>query len=215
MKNKISVFIVEDEWMWSEAIISVLKKRDDIILLGEAKNAETGLARIRQTKPDVVLMDIRLKGALSGIDATAEITRTMKNIKVIVFTIDPSEEYLNTAINAGAAGYLLKKEVNDPEILIKAIHEVFAGQAFITPSVTKQVLSIIRNVKKGNNTYRLTNREIEILRQISEGNTNKEIACALHIHERTVANHVSNIFRKMDVTNRVEAVKKSQQERLF
>ncbi len=215
MKDKISVFIIEDEWMWSEAIISVLKKKSNIMLLGEAKIAETGLLKVKELQPDIVLMDIRLKGALNGIQATAEVVRITKKTKVIVFTIDPDEEHLYAAIKAGAAGYLLKKEVNDPEILIKAISEVYRGQAFITPTVTTRVLNMIRDLNKHNDLYKLTNREKEILKYISEGQTNKEVAYTLSIHERTVANHISNIFRKLDVSNRVEAIKKAREQRLL
>jgi two-component system response regulator DegU len=215
MKDKIRVFIIEDEWMWSEAIISVLKKRSDILLLGEAKSAEAGLLKIKELQPDIVLMDIRLQGSLNGIQATAEVTGVTKNTKVIVFTIDPDEEYLYAAIKAGAAGYLLKKEVNDPEILIKAISEVHRGKAFITPAVTKRVLNIIRDVNKQNDLYNLTNREKEILKYISQGKTNKEVAYTLGIHERTVANHMSNIFRKLDVSNRVEAIQKAREQKLL
>ncbi|MBN1798732.1 MAG: response regulator transcription factor [Spirochaetales bacterium] len=215
MKDKIRVFIIEDEWMWSEAIISVLKKRSDILLLGEAKSAEAGLLKIKELRPDIILMDIRLQGGLSGIQATAEVVRTTKHTKVIVFTIDPDEEHLYAAIKAGAAGYLLKKEVNDPEILIKAISEVHRGQAFITPAVTRKVLNIIREIKNPDNRYNLSNREKEILRHMSEGKPNKEIAYALGIHERTVANHISNIFRKLEVGNRVEAVKKARDQKLL
>jgi DNA-binding NarL/FixJ family response regulator len=215
MTDKIKVFIIEDEWMWSEAIISVIKKTKDIVVLGEAKSAETGLLRIKELQPDIVLMDVRLQGDLNGIQATGEITETIKDTKVIVFTIDPDEEHLYNAIKAGAAGYLLKKEVNDPEILIKAIVEVYNGQAFITPKVTKRVLSIIRNLNGRNDLNELTAREKEILISISEGKTNKEVAYALGIHERTVANHISHIFRKLDVSNRVEAIKKAHDLRLF
>jgi NarL family two-component system response regulator LiaR len=202
--NIIKVFLLEDDWMCREAINSILDDEEDIEVEGEAEDGEKGLEKIRRDKPDVVIMDIRLKGKLTGIDATAMLTESDPKIKVIVFTNLREEENLHAAVKAGAVGYLLKKEVTDPDTITKAIRAVVNGDAFITPSIAKSLISIMKKART-TNRFGLTEREIEVIKLIKEGESNKIIADVLSINERTVANHISNTFMKMDVKNRTEA----------
>lgn len=200
----IRVFIFEDDWMCREALVSVIGKEEGIDVIGDAEDLHEGLDRALKINPDVVLMDIRYHGENLGIDATSTINKKLPETKVIVFTAFPDEENLRNAVKAGASGYLLKKEVQDPDTIVQAIHTVYRGNAYMTPAITAKILNVIKNLTK-NRQYELTKREVEILRSIAEGKDNSEIANALSINIRTVANHVSNILFKMNAKNRTEA----------
>ena len=210
--SPIKVFIFEDEWMVREALTSIIEKSDsELQTVGEADNAESGVKAALEAKPDVVLMDLRLKGHMSGIDAMRQLIAKQPAIKTVIFTSFPDEETLRDAVAAGAQGYLLKREVTDPAIIIKAILEVNAGHSYLTPSMTAKILDIVRK-SKNDDKFNLTDREKEILGLIAEGNANKQIAGILNIDERTVANHVSRILDKMDAKNRTDAVVKARNE---
>jgi NarL family two-component system response regulator LiaR len=210
--SPIKVFIFEDEWMVREALTSIIEKSDfELQIVGEADNAESGVKAALEAKPDVVLMDLRLKGQISGIEAMRQLIAKQPAIKIIIFTNFPDEETLQDAVGVGARGYLLKQEVTDPAIIIKAIQEVNAGHSYLTPSMTAKILDIVRKAKN-DDKFNLTDREKEILGLIAEGNANKQIAGILSIDERTVANHVSHIFCKMGAKNRTDAVVKAKNE---
>lgn len=200
----IRVFIFEDDWMCREALVSVLGKEDGIDVVGDAEDVREGLEKALRINPDVVLMDIRYHGENLGIEATSTIKKKLPETKVIVFTAFPDEENLRDAVKAGASGYLLKKEVQDPDTIVQAIHTVYRGNAYMTPAITAKVLNVIKSLTK-KREYELTKRELEILRLIADGKDNKEIASSLNINIRTVANHVSNILFKMNAKNRTEA----------
>lgn len=182
----------------------MIGKEEGIDVIGDAEDLHEGLDRALKINPDVVLMDIRYHGENLGIDATSTINKKLPETKVIVFTAFPDEENLRNAVKAGASGYLLKKEVQDPDTIVQAIHTVYRGNAYMTPAITAKILNVIKNLTK-NRQYELTKREVEILRSIAEGKDNSEIANALSINIRTVANHVSNILFKMNAKNRTEA----------
>jgi NarL family two-component system response regulator LiaR len=208
----IKIFLFEDEWLVREALASIIEKSDfEMQIVGEADNAESGVKTALEAKPDVVLMDLRLNGHMSGIDAIRQLTAKQPAIKTVIFTSFPGEETLRDAVAAGAQGYLLKREVTDPAIIIKAIQEVNDGHSFLTPSMTAKILNIVRK-SKNDDKYNLTDREKEILGLIAEGNANKQIAGILNIDERTVANHVSRILEKMGAKNRTDAVVKARDE---
>jgi len=210
--SPIKVFIFEDEWMVREALTSIIEKSDiRLQIVGEADNAESGVKAALEAKPDVALMDLRLKGQISGIEAMRQLIAKQPAIKIVIFTSFPDEETLRDAVAAGARGYLLKREVTDPAIIIKAILEVNAGHSYLTPSMTAKILNIVR--KSGNDDkFNLTEREKEILGLIAEGNANKQIAGILKIDKCTVANHVGHILEKMSAKNRTDAVVKARNE---
>jgi two-component system response regulator DegU len=203
--TKINLFVFEDEWMCREAIQSVIDRTVDIELVGTAEKAEDLIKTIVTLKPDVVLMDIRLKGKISGIEATKIITKRCPNTRVIIFTNFPDSETLNAAILAGAAGYLLKEETSNPDILIQAIREVAQGNSYMTPRISAEILKVIRN-RNHLKQMGLTQRELELVKLMAEGLNNREIARRLKIKERTVANHIGNILFKLNAKNRTEAV---------
>ena len=201
----IRLFMVEDDWMCREALQSVIQQAAFIEMVGSAADGEKALSRIPLLQPDVVLMDIRLSGEISGIDATALLTRACPQVKVIILTNSQDEERLHAAIQAGAAGFLLKSEIHDPAVILRAIREVNCGKGYMTPSVAAKVLAALKNTRRFND-HELTRREVEILGHLGEGKSNRGIAEQLGIHERTVANHVSNILYKINAKNRTEAV---------
>ena len=190
--------------MCSEAITSIADKSGAVEIVGSAADSENALARIATLKPEIVLMDIRLPGALSGIEVTARLAQAYPEIKVIILTNCQDEESLHSAIDAGAAGYLLKSEIHDPAIILQAIQAVHHGKGYITPTITEKIITTLKNYRKYNDQG-LTKREREILIHISQGKNNRLIAEELNIHERTVANHVSNILFKINAKNRTEA----------
>jgi two-component system response regulator DevR len=212
--RRIRIFILEDEWMWAEAIISVINRHRNMELVGESTSYEAGEAKILALKPDVVLADVRLKGEKTGIQAAREMLKKIPGLKVIIFTVDPEEELLTAAIKAGAHGYLLKKEITEPQTLIRAVEAVARSDAYITPAVAKKVLGLLKAGRE-QDRYGLSRREREILGLVREGRTNARIADSLGICERTVANHLSNIFIKLDVKNRTQALAKAVKEKLL
>jgi DNA-binding NarL/FixJ family response regulator len=200
----IKVFIFEDHWMCREALVSVLSKEKGIEIAGATENVQEGIEEAARIKPDVVLMDIRFHKENLGIGATSTLKEKLPETKVIIFTEFPDEEILRGAIKAGASGFLLKKEVQDPDIITNAIRTVHRGDAYITPSITAKILNEIKRLTE-KCKFELTKRELQILRFMTEGKDNNGIAKALDIDIRTVANHVSSILFKMNATNRTEA----------
>jgi two-component system, NarL family, response regulator LiaR len=200
----IRVFVFEDEWMCREAIQSVIERTGGIEMVGAAAHAAHAVEDVTAFKPDVILMDIRLQGEINGIRATEVLTRYCPDARIVIFTSFPDPDTLNAAILAGAAGYLLKEETGNPEILIQAIQEVFQGNAYMTPRISAEILKVIRKPNH-HNPFGLTRREFEILRLMADGLNNRAIARTLSIQERTVANHVSNILFKINAKNRTEA----------
>jgi len=188
----------------------VLSKIDDIEVVGAAEEVQEGLDRALKVKPDVVLMDIRFKTKTSdrledlGIKATSVLTEKLPEVKVIVFTEFPDEDNLHSAVKAGASGYLLKTEVQDPDIIVQAIDSVYRGEAYMTPSMTAKILKVVKKLSK-DCKYDLTKTEQKVVKLIAEGKDNREIAKTLNVNVRTIANHVSNILLKMNAKNRTEA----------
>jgi len=205
MKNMpIRVFIFEDHWMCREALVSVLDKEESIEVAGAVGDVLAGMEECVRSKPDVVLMDVLFQGTRRGIEATGMLTKRLPATRVIIFTEFPDEETLQSAITAGAAGFLLKQEVHDPVTIAAAIRTVHHGNAYMTPSMTTKILKVVRRLSR-DGSYDLTKREREILQLITEGRGNREIAGELAIDVRTVANHVSNLLFKMGAKNRTEA----------
>ncbi len=200
--------------MCREALVSVLSKEKGIEIAGASEHVQDGIKEAMRIKPDVVLMDILFHKENLGIGATTTLKERLPETKVIIFTEFPDEEILRGAIKAGASGFLLKKEVQDPDIIVKAIQAVHRGDAYITPSITAKILDEIKKLTE-KCKFELTKRELQILRFIADGKDNNGIAQALDIDIRTVANHVSNILFKMNAKNRTEAAAIARKEGLI
>jgi len=199
------IIIVDDHEIVRLGLKSLLDQYPQYEVVSEAKNAKEALAQVETHKPDIVLMDIRLPGK-SGIDACEEIKQNYPDIKVIMLTSYAEDEMLFSAIKAGASGYVLKQI--DSSGLAKSIEAVARGEAALDPAVTQRVFQEVRRAVKDEEAAsftELSQQEKMVLKLVSEGKTNREIAQSLYLGEGTVRNYVSSILSKLSVSNRAEA----------
>ena len=204
MTNK-RLLIVDDHEVVRLGLKAVLNNYPGYEIIGEAANAKEAIQQVSIHQPDIVLMDIRLPG-ISGIDACEEIIAHHPQIKVIMLTSYAEDEMLFSAIKAGACGYVLKQV--DPEDLMKSIDAVARGQASLDPAVTQRIFQEVRKAVKDEEASAfssLSQQEKMVLKLVSEGKTNREIAQKLYLGEGTVRNYVSSILSKLGVSNRAEA----------
>ncbi|MDH8679108.1 response regulator transcription factor [Fusibacter bizertensis] len=203
--KKIKVAIADDHALIREGIKKLLELEDNFEIVALAGDGIEALECIRNTQPDVILLDINMPN-MNGIDCLKQIKTDYPETKVIMLTIHEDAEYLIETINIGAEGYVLKDA--DVSSLVKAIQKVVQGEVYIHPTLSGILVREYKRKDKnmedviGNN---LTKREFEVIRLISRGYNNKEIAIELFISEKTVKNHVSNIFKKIKVTDRTQA----------
>lgn len=208
MPDNIRVFLCDDHTLFRQGIKKLLELEPDIAVVGEASNGQELLEMLKKAGPDVILMDIGMP-KMDGVSATYKIKKILPHCNILILTVYEDESHIFAAIKAGAMGYLLK-DVSIDE-LIEAIRRISKGEALIQPIIATKVLKEFalldkRKVKEGDKFYNdLTEREKEILRLITLGGTNKEIAQKLGISEKTVKNHISNIFQTLHVNNRTKA----------
>lgn len=199
----INVLIADDHSLVRQGLKQILELEKDIRIVGQAGDGEEAIAKVQQLKPDVVLLDINMP-KLNGIQTLRRLKDMDKTTKVIMLTFHEDQEYLYETINLGANGYVLKD--SESESLIRAVRDVYKGQSYIHPSLASSLVRDFNQGQKENNKEnKLTRREYEVLTLIAEGLNNKEIAYGLFISEKTVKNHVSNIFKKIDVNDRTQA----------
>ena len=199
------VLLVDDHEVVRQGLASLLRSTDDIVVAGEAGTVRDAIEEAERTRPDVVVMDVRLADG-SGIEATREIRARRPQTQVIMLTSFADDEALFASIMAGASCYVLK-QVKSGE-LIRAIRTVGRGESLLDPAVTKSVLDRLRKGKhlmKDEKLARLSPQEERILTAVSDGKTNKEIGQELHLAEKTVKNYVSSILAKLEVARRAEA----------
>jgi two-component system NarL family response regulator len=194
----------------------VLADEPDLEIVAEAADGLEAIERASERLPDVVLMDVRMPG-VGGIEATRRIRNAHPATKVVILTVSEDEEDLFAAVRAGATGYLLK-EVSIDEVAA-AVRAVARGQSVVTPSMATKLLSefniLSRRVDtQHGNAPRLTDREVEVLRLVAKGMSNKDIANELVIAQNTVKNHVRNILEKLQMRSRMEAAMYAVREKL-
>ena len=220
--DKIRVLLVDDHVLFVESLRTVIDKRArDIAVLGIALNGEDAIRMSAELTPDIILMDIRMPG-MSGVECTRIIKERTPGVQIMMLTTFDDDEYILQALGHGAVGYLLKDA--DPSFLISAIRSVHRGGVLIAPQVAKKLLG--RLVPRGPDGEArpaadgaaeaaggrrtaidsLSRREHEVLIQLAKGLTNREIADALFIAEQTVKNHVSEIYAKLGVHDRAQAL---------
>ncbi len=215
----INVIIVEDYKLTRIGIRSYFNKHEKIKIVGEAENAEKGVALIKEMRPDVVLMDLGLPG-MNGIDATQAVKSFDENIKIVILTSHDREEEVIAALGSGANAYCLKDI--DPTKLSEAIETVYQGGAWLDPTIASVALKLNPGAqtappkpdKKESNKSQLTEREMEVLRLLVEGKSNTEIANDLVVSVHTAKAHVCNILQKLYVNDRVQAAVKAIREGL-
>lgn len=202
--SSIRVLIVDDHQLIREGLQKVLSLQEGIAVVGEAATGEEALRLARELRPDVVLLDINLPG-MDGVKV-CEALRDEGIAGVIALTVYDDDEHVFAAVKAGAAGYLLK-DVN-PDELARAIRAVAAGEAIMHPRVTRKVMREFNRLSREIEALTgvpLTAREVEVLRLVAMGYSNKDIAAKLFISQKTVKNHITNILRKLEVEDRTQA----------
>lgn len=202
----IRVLIVDDHALFRQGLARILEMEEDIVVVGEAANGREALDRAVELRPHVVLMDINMP-VVNGLEATRRLHRKLPHVGIIGLTIHDDEEYLRELIKEGAQGYLLKD--TEPVRVVEAIRRVFRGEAFLPPNLITKLFSTLQRPSAADDAAPpeedLTPREREVLQCIAQGMSNKEIAVSLYISQKTVKNHISSIFRKLDLTDRTQA----------
>jgi DNA-binding NarL/FixJ family response regulator len=204
----IKVLLVDDDALVRAGLRLILSSAEDVQVVGEADDGARAVAAVREHRPDVVLMDIRM-AEMDGIAATAALRRLEPPPQVIVLTTFHADEQVLSALRAGASGFLVKD--TPPAQIINAVRVVASGDAIISPSVTRTLLSHFGDAKAAERRRTaaqrlaaLTDREREVAAAVGSGASNAEIAGSLYMSEATVKAHVSRLFTKLDVTNRVQ-----------
>ncbi|WP_163341144.1 response regulator transcription factor [Desulfopila sp. IMCC35008] len=202
MHKKHKVFIVEDHQLFREGLKSMLNSRGDIEIVGDAEDGLDAIRKIRQVKPEMVLLDLSIP-KISGISVMKEIKRDLPEIKILALTIHESDQYVLEAFDAGVNGYCIK-DASRKELMV-AIDSVLQGKSYISPGISDQViegyLDSKKTLKEESDWDTVTQREREVLKLLAEGYSNKEIAGFLHISVKTVEKHRSNLISKLDLHN--------------
>ena len=214
MNQIIKVLLVDDQSLFREGLRTLLEVQPDFQVVGEAANGEEALRLTATNQPEVVLMDLRMP-VMDGVTATRRVRDLFPNIRVIVLTTFDDDETVFDGLRAGAVGYLLKDVTS--EKLCEAIRAASRGEYFMQPSITAKVMSEFTRMARTPRTQvndlavDLSSRELEVLRQVATGASNKEIADLLVIAEGTVKNHLTSILAKLDARDRMQAVLKARQ----
>jgi DNA-binding NarL/FixJ family response regulator len=202
------VLIADDDDLVRAGLIELLSNDAAIEVVGQASTGREAVARARRLAPDVVLMDVRMPD-LDGIAATRELTRAVPAVRVLILTTFEQDDYVFGAMRAGASGFLLKR--TRPEELIAGVHTVAAGEALLSPSVTRRVIDRMAQqptpkLADQAKLDELTPREREVLALVARGLSNREIATQLVVEEATVRSHIRRILMKLDLRGRVQIV---------
>jgi DNA-binding NarL/FixJ family response regulator len=198
----VKVFIFDDHAVFREGLKSILLRNNYIQVVGESDDGSQAVAKISNLQPDVILMDVNMP--YSGLQATIDILATLPEMKILILTVSENEEDLHKAVKAGARGYLLKGMSIDE--LTAAVNSVASGAAVFTPRMAEKLLADFReDTAKKDDDVSLTERELDILKLVADGASNKEIAVKLELSEPTVKAHLRNILGKLHLKNRSQA----------
>jgi DNA-binding NarL/FixJ family response regulator len=210
--DQISILIVDDHTLFRTGIRKMLESEPDMRVAGEAATGREALDQARSLMPDVVLMDIKMPEpegsgtALDGIEATRILHREMPHMGILFCTVFEDDEFVFAGLQAGGRGYILKDD--DPDTMLRAIRAVAHGESLLGPTVAQKVMRQF-SVVPGKQTPLvddLTPRELEVLKLIGNGLTNRQIAEELVISEKTVKNHINNVFSKLPIYDRSQAI---------
>ena len=207
--KRIRVLLVDDQGLFREALATLLGLHSQLEIVGEAADGQAGVALAQTLRPDVVLMDLRMPG-MSGVEATRRLRGLVPEARVLVLTTFEDDDEVLAAIEAGAAGYMLK--ASPAEKLVEAICTVMRGGSPLEPSVASKVMAELARLSRRQSEERcqrladpLSTRELEVLRALCEGLSNKEIAAKLGLTEGTVKNHMTQVLSKLGVLDRTQA----------
>lgn len=203
MNMGIKLVIADDHSMIREGLRQLLELDENLKVVAEAADGNEALEKLDEYNVDVLLLDINMPN-MNGLETLKQIKLRNIDVKVLILTIHNEVDYLMKAVEIGCDGYVLKD--SDSNLLKKAIYTVYEGEQFVQPTLTPMLnAGLASKVQIDEKLNELTRREVEVLKLIAEGLFNKEIASKLDISERTVKNHVSNIFKKIDVSDRTQA----------
>lgn len=205
MIEPIRLLVADDHTLFRDGLRALIASIPDIELIGEAASGQEAVTRAAELQPDVILMDIKMPGG-NGIEATREILRTSPHIGVIILTMFEDDDSLFSAMRAGARGYILKGA--DQAEMLRAIRAVAQGEALFGPSIAQRLIAFFSSSPGVVPPLfpELTDREREVLALIAQGQSNAQIADRLYLSPKTVRNHISNIFSKLQVADRAQAI---------
>jgi DNA-binding NarL/FixJ family response regulator len=199
MSDRIRVVVADDHPIVRQGVVALLEEESDIEVVAEVANGRAALSAALTEDPDIVLMDLRMP-EMDGVEATRAVRERRPDIAVLVLTTYDTDEAIVRAVEAGASGYMLKD--SPTEDLIDAVRRAAAGETVLAPPITKRLVDRSHKVSPD----ALTPREIDVLREVANGNTNSAIAERLHISEATVKTHLIHIYNKLAVSDRAAAV---------
>jgi DNA-binding NarL/FixJ family response regulator len=204
----IRLVLADDQALVRAGFRMILEAQPDIEVVAEAQDGVEAVQHVRRTDPDVVLMDIRMP-SMNGVEATAELARRGAASRVLILTTFDLDEYVYDAVRAGASGFLLKDVA--PVDLVHAVRVVASGDALVAPAITRRLLArFVTRPRPGARApdalADLTDREIEVLREVARGRSNAEVAAALHVSETTVKTHMTRLLAKLGLRDRAQAV---------
>ena len=212
----IKCLVVDDHTLFRDGIRRLLDSEPDVQVTGEARDAVEALEKVRELKPDVVLMDIGMPG-MSSFEAARVIERNHPGTRLIFLTMYEDEEYLLQCLDVGASGYVLKDA--PPPKLINAVREVYQGRKYLSPQVVEKLVDDFRSRSHGSQgiarSSTLTPREREVVKMIAEGNSVKEIANLLGLSVKTIEAHKFNLMRKLNIHNKAQLVTYAIQKKII
>jgi DNA-binding NarL/FixJ family response regulator len=207
--NTVRILMVDDHTLFRDGVREILKSVQDLEIVGEAATGEEAIEKVSTLEPNIILMDIRMPD-MNGVEATREILRDHPGTGIIMLTMLEDDDSLFSALRAGARGYVLKGA--DKAEMVKSIREVANGGALFGPAIANRLTKFFKDpggMAKPSTFPELTEREFEVLELIAKAYNNQEIANTLHITIKTVSNHISHIFNKLQVADRTEAIFKA------
>jgi DNA-binding NarL/FixJ family response regulator len=198
------VVIADDQTVFRFGLALLLDLDERVEVVGQAANGEEALELVARMHPDIVLMDVEMPG-LNGLEATSRITREYPEVKVLILTTLDADNHVVQALRSGAAGYMFKD--SEPDAIVSSIFAILSGERVMATAVADRVLEMVAGTLTPKEYYDgLTPREIEVLRHLATGMANKQIAYKLKISDKTVRNHVSNMYEKLEIYDRSQAV---------
>lgn len=200
----IRILIADDHHVVRRGLVFFLKTQKDLEIIGEAENGRKAIEMAKELKPDLILMDLAMP-EMDGIEATKIIKKEQPSIKIMILTSFSDQDHVIPALEAGASGFQLKDI--QPDELVESIKKMVKGENQLHPKATSHLLANLSHSSKPkkNTLEELTKRELDVLKEIAQGKSNKEIAASLYITEKTVKTHVSNLLAKLELADRTQA----------
>ncbi|MFS0820941.1 response regulator [Bacillus sp. 1P02SD] len=198
----IKIVVVDDHHVVRRGLVFFLRTQKELEIVGEAANGIEAIELAKSLKPDLVLMDLVMP-EMDGIEATRIIKKELPEIRIMMLTSFSDQDHVIPALEAGASGYQLKDI--EPDDLVTSIKKIMSGENQLHPKATSHLLASLNRSQVKNTLEELTNRELDVLKEIAKGKSNKEIASTLFITEKTVKTHVSNLLGKLELTDRTQA----------